>query len=108
MEIVVGGIGADFITIRWWAKEMRQMAQKLSDVRAFLKNKPKLDPDNNEFKALRRDLADHLKGVASRTRSEFGDPWGLVAMDLATGETAKARAQLTGPRVAVALERGAA
>ncbi|MDT7603381.1 MAG: hypothetical protein QOF61_1378 [Acidobacteriota bacterium] len=108
IEIVVGGIGADYITIRWWAQEMRQMAEKLSAVRAFLKDKPKIDPENNEFKALRRGLADHLKGVASRTRGEFGDPWGLVAMDLATGETAQARVQLTGPRVAIALERGAA
>jgi hypothetical protein len=100
MEIIVGGIGTDYLVIRWWAKEMRQMAEKLSEIRDFLKNKPKIDPENNEFKALRRSLAEHLKGVASRTKNEFGDPWGLVAMDLATGKAAQAEIKLTGPRVA--------
>lgn len=108
MEIVVGGVGKDFIVIRWWAKEMRQLGEKLAEIRNFLKDKPKIDPENNDFKALRRSLAEHLKGVAGRTREEFGDPWGLVAMDLATGKAAKAKAQVTGRRVAFARERGAA
>jgi len=108
MEIIVGGIGTDYLVIRWWAKEMRQLGEKLAEVRNFLKDKPKIDPENNDFKALRRGLAEHLKGVASRTKEEFGDPWGLVAMDLATGRAAKARAQLTGPRVAFTRERDTA
>jgi hypothetical protein len=37
MEIVVGGIGTDFLVIRWWAQEMRRMGEKLAEVRAFLK-----------------------------------------------------------------------
>ena len=107
MEIVVGGIGTDYAVIRWWAQEMRGMAQKLAEVRDFVKANPKADPEtNNTFRGLRRGLAEHLKGVASRTRSEFGDPWGLVAMDLATGRAAKAEAQVTGPRVAFKRARG--
>jgi hypothetical protein len=105
IEVVVGGIGTDYLVIRWWAQEMRKMGEKLSEVRNFLKNKPKIDPENNEFKALRRALAEHLKGVASRTKSQFGDPWGLVAMDLATGKNAKARVLLTGPRFGLIRER---
>jgi hypothetical protein len=105
IEIIVGGIGTDYLVISWWAREMRRMGEKLSEVRNFLKNKPKIDPENNEFKALRRGLAEHLKGVASRTKSEFGDPWGLIAMDLATGQVARAKAQLTGPRIAFMRER---
>lgn len=105
IEIIVGGIGADYLVISWWATEMRRMGEKLSEVRNFFKNKPQVDPENNDFKALRRGLAEHLKGVASRTKSEFGDPWGLIAMDLATGQSAKAKAQLTGPRIAFVRER---
>ncbi|HEX8475573.1 MAG TPA: hypothetical protein VF666_16210 [Pyrinomonadaceae bacterium] len=105
MEVIVGGIGSDFLVIRWWAKEMREMGVKLAEVRAFLKKNPNIDPENNDFKAQRRSLAEHLKGVASRTKSEFGDPWGLVAMDLATGKTANAKVQLTGPRIAFSGER---
>lgn len=107
-EVIVGGIGTDYLVIRWWAKEMRQLGEKLAEVRKFLKDNPKIDPENNDFKALRRGLAEHLKGVAGRTKAEFGDPWGLVAMDLATGRAARARVQLTGPRVAFARERNTA
>ena len=82
------------------------MAVKLAEIRAFIKANPKAGPDNNTFNGLRRGLAEHLKGVASRTRSEFGDPWGLVAMDLATGRTSKAEAQVTGPRIAFKRARG--
>ncbi len=39
------------------------------------------------------------------TKGEFGDPWGLVAMDLVSGRRATARVQVTGPIVALALER---
>jgi hypothetical protein len=106
MEIVVGGIGTDYAVIRWWAQEMRGLALKLAEIRSFIKANPKVGPDNNTFNGLRRGLAEHLKGVASRTRSEFGDPWGLVAMDLATGRAAKAEAQVTGPRVAFKRVRG--
>jgi hypothetical protein len=106
MEIVVGGIGTDYAVIRWWAQEMRGMALKLAEIRGFIKVNPKVGPDNNTFNGLRRGLAEHLKGVASRTRSEFGDPWGLVAMDLTTGRAAKAEAQVTGPRVAFKRVRG--
>jgi hypothetical protein len=106
MEIVVGGIGTDYAVIRWWAQEMRGLALKLAEIRSFIKANPKVGPDNNTFNGLRRGLSEHLKGVASRTRSEFGDPWGLVAMDLATGRAAKAEAQVTGPRVAFKRARG--
>jgi GrpB-like predicted nucleotidyltransferase (UPF0157 family) len=83
-----------------------QFEQAAAVFRDFLKANPNTDPENNQFKALRRGLAEHLKGVASRTREEFGDPWGLVAMDLATARGAKARAQVTGPRVAFLRTRG--
>jgi hypothetical protein len=105
MEIIVGGISSDYLVIRWWAQEMRQLGEKLVEVRNFLKGKPNIDPGNHDLTAVRRDLAEHLKGVASRTKEQFGDPWGLVAMDLATGRTAGAKVQVTGTRVAFARER---
>ena len=105
IEIIVGGIGTDYLVISWWAEEMRKMGERLSEVRKFLQNKPNVDPQNNEFNALRRGLAEHLKGVASRTKSQFGDPWGLVAMDLATRQSAKAKVEVTGSRINVIRER---
>jgi hypothetical protein len=108
MEVIVGVIGTDYAVIRWWSTEMRGMAVKLAEIRKVLKENPNLSPDSNTFNGLRRQLADHLKGVASRTRSEFGDPWGLVATDIATGRQAKATARVTGPRAAFIRERGTA
>ncbi|HEV7906060.1 MAG TPA: hypothetical protein VGO96_19625 [Pyrinomonadaceae bacterium] len=105
MEIIVGGISTDYLVVRWWASEMRQLGEKLAEVRNFLKDNPKIDPENNDFKALRRGLAEHLKKVAGRTKEQFGDPWGLAAMDLATGRAAKAKVQVTGQRVAFVRER---
>lgn len=105
MEIIVGGIGTDFMVIRWWAREMRQMGERLAEIREFLRKNPGVDPENNSFKSLRRNLSEQLKDVARRTRAEFGDPWGLIAMDLLTNQKASAKIQLTGPRVAFARER---
>jgi hypothetical protein len=105
LEIIVGGISSDYLVVRWWAQEMRRLGEKLVEVRSFLKDKPNIDPDNHDLAAVRRNLAEHLKGVASRTKEQFGDPWGLVAMDLATGRAARAKVQVTGTRVAFARER---
>jgi len=105
IEIVVGGIKSDFLLIRWWAKEMRGMAEKLAEVKSFLKNNPSVSGDNSEFKALRKNLAGHLKGVASRTKTQFGDPWGLIAIDLVTNQKAKSKTQITGPIVSLLRER---
>ena len=82
-----------------------RMGERLAEIREFLRKNPGIDPENNSFKSLRRSLAEQLKDVARRTRSEFGDPWGLVAMDLLTNKKASAKAQLTGPRIALARER---
>jgi hypothetical protein len=43
--------------------------------------------------------------VASKTKSEFGDPWGLVAMDTVSGGKAAAKALLMGSALAILRER---
>jgi hypothetical protein len=107
MNTIVGNIGTDYSLIRWWAMAMRGMAVKLAEIRKAIKDDPTMKPDNNTFIGLRRELAKHLKGVAENTRKEFGDdPWGLVAMDSASGRAAKAEAIVTGPRVALRRVRG--
>jgi hypothetical protein len=106
MESLVGILMSDRTLIRWWATEMRGMGERLAEIRKFLKDNPTVGPDNNIFNGLRRKLAEHLKGVAERTKEQFGEPWGLVATDFATGRAAKAEAQVTGPRVAFKRVRG--
>jgi hypothetical protein len=107
MQNVVGVLAADKALIRWWATELRGTAKKLVEIRKAVKANPNAGLDGNVFNGLRRDLAEHLKGVAARTREEFGDPWGLVATDLATGKGAKVKVRVTGPRVVLRRGRGA-
>lgn len=106
LENVVGVLAADKALIVWWAQELRGTALKLVEIRKAVKANPTAGIDSNVFNGLRRDLAEHLKGVAARTKEEFGDPWGLVATDLATGKAAKVKVRVTGPRVALRRGRG--
>jgi hypothetical protein len=106
IAFIVQTLASDYTLIRWWATEMRGMAERLAEIRKFLKDNPAVGPDNNTFNGLRRKLAEHLKGVADRTKEQFGEPWGLVATDFATGRAATAEAQVTGPRVAFKRVRG--
>lgn len=97
----LGGIRSDYIVIKWWAESMKEMSESLAEVRKFLDENPGIDPENKTFKAHRKRLASKLKDVASKTKSQFGDPWGLVAMDQASGGRASAKALITGPSLAV-------
>jgi hypothetical protein len=61
--------------------------------------------DDPEFQSLRQDLAAHLKTVASTTSEQFGEPWGLIAMDEASGRRAGASILITGPKFVSAKQR---
>lgn len=102
----LAAVVADYSVIVWWAKAMRATGEKLAELRKFFAANPSPEPGNNVFQALRRDLAKHLESVAKNTRKEFGDPWGLVAMDLASGRRAEVKIQFTGPLVAFQVDRG--
>jgi hypothetical protein len=101
----LGAVTTDYTVIKWWAESMAKMSEKLAEVRQFLKDNPQIDPGNKTFIALRNKLASRLKAVAGNTRSEFGDPWGLVAMDQVSGGKAGAKTLLTGPKLAIFRER---
>lgn len=101
----LGAVTSDYTVIMWWAESMKEMSARLAEMRKFLKDHPGIDPENKTFKSLRKKLASKLKEVASNTKSEFGDPWGLVAMDQVSGGKASARALITGPKLAVFRER---
>jgi hypothetical protein len=101
----LGAVTQDYTVIKWWAEAMARMSEKLAEMRKFLKDNPGIDPGNHTFKALREKLAEDLKDVARHTRKEFGDPWGLVAMDQVSGSKAEAKALLTGPTLAIFRER---
>jgi hypothetical protein len=93
-------IAADYTVIVWWSTSMAEAANALAEMQQFLAG---ADPaslhENNEFKKRRSQLIDALAGAIAKNQSQFGDPWGLLAMDAAAGRKAKARAIIVSPRL---------
>jgi len=81
------------------------MAKQLAAIRDLIIGPPQIDPENNSFKQLRKNLASTLKDVVSKTKSEFGDPWGLVAMDQMSGQKSEAKVVLSSSSVMLLRER---
>lgn len=103
--VELGVITADYSVIKWWAESMAEMGKRLLEMRKFLDEHPDVDPQNKTFKSLRKKLGSTLKEVVSNTKAEFGDPWGLVAMDQASGGKSGAKALITGPGFTLFRER---
>lgn len=102
---IVGAIIADYTSICWWAEAMSETGKKLAAMLDFLATHPQADDENNDFKKLRTDLANHLRSVAANTREEFGRPWGLLAMFIASGKRAGCKAILVGRNLSLANEK---
>lgn len=102
---IVGAIIADYTSIRWWADAMNETGKKLASMVSFLASHPQADDENNDFKKLRGDLSNHLRSVAANTREEFGRPWGLLAMFIASGRRAGRRTLLLGRNLSLAGEK---
>jgi hypothetical protein len=96
---LVGAITADYTAIMWWAGAMAGAGQRLAAMGKWLGQHPAAAPDDPEFQSLRQDLAAHLKQVASTTSEQFGEPWGLIAMDEASGRRAGASILIVGPQL---------
>jgi hypothetical protein len=104
-EPIVGAIIADYTSICWWAEAMSETGKELATMLDFLASHPHADDENNDFKQLRTDLCQHLRSVAANTREEFGRPWGLLAMFIASGRRAGRRAILVGRNLSLANEK---
>ncbi|WP_321472684.1 hypothetical protein [uncultured Paludibaculum sp.] len=104
--VELGVITSDYSLIVWWAESMAAAAVALVEMEAFLKT---IDPagmqENNEFKKRRRALIDALGDAVAKNQSTFGDPWGLLALDAAAGQSASARALVVSPSLALARQR---
>ena len=102
-EVVV--IAADYSVIVWWAEAMAACAKTVAAMHRLLAAGS--DAASPQFLALRAGLAKTLAQVAGNTKEEFGQPWGLVAMDRVSGCRAAARVQIAGARFAFARSSGA-
>jgi hypothetical protein len=94
---LLGAIVADYSSIQWWADTMSSTAEKLADVKRWTSQHPGASTGDPDFEKLRKDLAQDLLHVAADTREEFGQPWGLVAMNQLATRQAGATMLITGP-----------
>ncbi len=96
---VAQAIVADYSAIQWWAGAMQSTGLKLAGMHRWLASNPTATTQDPEFQKLREDLAAHLRDVARNTREEFGEPWGLLAMNQLTARAAGAKLLITGPKL---------
>jgi hypothetical protein len=96
-------ITSDYTLISWWASSMRRMGEALAQIQTFLATHPGADRENNTFRQLRSKLDQAMASVVSNTQAQFGEPWGVLALDLASGRQSSTRLQLVTPRVTLSL-----
>ena len=112
--IRLGVIESDYTVIVWWAGAMAKAAERLADMRAFLRRQPdrpdppddRLPPEldqNPEFLSRRRDLEKAMAKAIKNNKSTFDDPWGLIALHRASAGTATAAATLISPKLTLFL-----
>lgn len=107
--VKLGAIIADYSVIVWWSKTMHETAKQVENMRAFLQANPNADlRHDNSFKRLRNQLADHLAKVAQDTKTQFGDPWGLLAMANLLGGDATVSAVINAREFSLDLQTGRA
>jgi hypothetical protein len=98
-------IAGDYVLIEWWANAMARMAQSLVGAKRFFAQTPSPSPDSPESKKAQADLWQQMAEVARNTHDRFSDPWGVLAMDLASGLKSAASAQVVSPRLTLRVER---
>lgn len=96
----VGVVVADFTIINWWAAAMALAAARIAEMRDFLKRHPGVDLDGDpEFRKRRAGLEMAMVKAIRRNTSSFDDPWGLVALFLASRGTATATATIVSSKL---------
>jgi len=98
-------IAGDYLLIEWWATTMSRLAVALSASRRVFAQIPAPASDSPAFQQARMDLWHRMADVASNTHDRFADPWGLVAMDLASGQRSTASARIVSPGLTLSVSR---
>ena len=78
---MVAVIQADYTVIRWWATSMHRVAVALAGIKLLLSDAT-FDTlrSNHQFRDTHRKFELLLADVVKKSGSQFGDPWGLIAL----------------------------
>lgn len=104
-DLQISVIAGDYALIAWWASTMANMAQSLSTAKRFFSQQPPPASNAPAFKQIQNDLWHQMAEVASKTHDRFSDPWGLLAMDMASGQRCAASAQIVSPALTLSVKR---
>ncbi len=104
-SVQIGTLSGDYTLITWWAKTMREAGEALEEMDELFSSDSGPAPGSDEFESRREKLAKKLKSVAEKTKERFGEPWGLVTMDLASGQSAEAEIRVSSPIMALQAKR---
>jgi hypothetical protein len=96
-EAQANGVRPDYLAIQWWADAMCGAGAILARMNRLFAGSAAVDPNDRAFHDLREELAKHLRNVAAKAREQFGSPWGLVAMFLVSGMSAKTAIDIVAP-----------
>jgi hypothetical protein len=100
----VGVVAADYSVIVWWAEAMALAADRLAEMLTFLNGRQASSLDTDPaFRKRRADLEDAIVKAIRRNTSTFDDPWGLVALFMASEGTAEAAATVVSPKLTLFL-----
>ena len=105
-SVEIADITGDYSIIMWWSSAMHSMSESLANLLAFLSKTGTQDPTDNTLASLREDLNKKVKAVTQQTHDRFSQPWGLVAMDLASGRWSQTNFTIASPRFNLSLSRG--
>jgi len=84
---------------------MSRLAVTLSAAKHFFAQKPAPASNSPAFRKAQAGLWHRMADVASKTHDRFADPWGVVAMDLASGQRSAASARIVSPSLTLSVAR---
>jgi hypothetical protein len=97
-------VAADYSVIAWWAQAMAAAMERLADMATFLAGRQPTALDKDpQFQKRRSDLEDAVTKAIRRNTATFDDPWGLVALFMASAGTAEAAASIISPKLTLFL-----
>jgi hypothetical protein len=81
--------------IVFWAETMVNAGQKLKEIEDFFEqHNGNVDREDKDLTKLRKQLRKKLVKVVDKTKGKFGDPWGLLAADVVSGQVAAAEVRV--------------
>jgi hypothetical protein len=100
----VAVVAADYSLIVWWASAMALAARRLAEMRAFLDGRTAIDLEHDDgFRKRRADVEEAIVKAIRKNTASFDDPWGLVALFMASAATARATATIVSSKLTMSL-----